>query len=202
MTDKAPICWALIPVKAPGEGKSRLAGVLDAQARSRLVEAMLTQVVEAARGSPAIERVCLVSDPTRRNGDGATVIQDAGGGLNPALEAAVMALPAPAPDRILIVAADLPDLSSPELTMMARVASNVIAIAPDRHGAGTNALSLPFAIAPEFRFHFGTGSYAAHRAEALRFGYTVETMLSEGLEKDIDEPADLADARSNFQEAF
>ncbi|MEW9855488.1 2-phospho-L-lactate guanylyltransferase [Novosphingobium sp. M1R2S20] len=199
---EATTCWALIPIKPPGQGKSRLSGALDAQVRSRLVEAMLKRVADAARASPAIQRVCLLSDPELRCAAPLAVLNDAGGGLNTALEAAMATLPQPAPDRIVVIAADLPQLSPQDLTMLATVSPRTIAIAPDRHGMGTNAISLPITAAQRFRFQFGTQSFIAHRHEADRLGYSVETMLSDGLEKDIDEPADLPDAEVCLQEAL
>jgi 2-phospho-L-lactate guanylyltransferase len=98
------------------------------------------------------------------------------------------------PARAVVVSADLPALTPVDLAMLADVPPGTIAIAPDRHGTGTNALSIPSTAIATFRFQFGVGSHVAHRAEARRLGYTVDTMLSDGLEKDIDELADLADA--------
>jgi 2-phospho-L-lactate guanylyltransferase len=195
-------CWAIIPVKAPGEGKTRLAGVLDSHGRNRLIFAMLERVVGAAHACAAIDRVCLVSPSAHSFEPSVIVLHDEGGGLNAALEAALRKLPAPSPDRVVIVAADLPALSSQDLDLFTDLPAHVIGIAPDRHGTGTNALSLPFAAAQTFAFHFGLGSYAAHKEEARSLGYSVETMLSEGLEKDIDEPDDLADAKGHLQEAL
>ncbi|WP_255351693.1 hypothetical protein [Novosphingobium sp. ST904] len=45
-----------------------------------------------------------------------------------------------------------------------------------------------------FPFSFGEESYSRHCDETKKLGLTVETILSGGLEKDIDEPADLPDA--------
>ena len=67
-------------------------------------------------------------------------------------------------------------------------------IAPDRHGVGTNGLSLPLPAARGFRFAFGDDSFALHQAEAARLGLIVEVIHSPTLAKDIDVPADLADA--------
>lgn len=207
MSSADPRCWVIIPVKASGSGKSRLADVLDPAGRDRLVTAMLERVVAAARGCEAIERVCLVSSAPHGWDTDLTVLADPGGGLNSALGSA-LAQVAPhepdrvVPDRVVIVAGDLPQLAPADFAMLAQVPDDVIAIAPDRHGTGTNALSLPRPALGTFTMHFGAGSHSAHRAEAARLGYSVETMLSDGLEKDIDEPADLTDARACLQEAL
>jgi 2-phospho-L-lactate guanylyltransferase len=64
-----------------------------------------------------------------------------------------------------------------------------VAVVPDRHGAGTNALlmSPPDAIAPGF----GPGSRERHttRAERARHEVAVETLASLAL--DVDTPEDL-----------
>ena len=84
---------------------------------------------------------------------------------------------------------------------MAMAPSDAVAIAPDRHGTGTNALSLPIPAAQDFRFAFGDDSFARPRAEAGRLGLEVETVFSRGLEQDIDEPSDLADAANLLKPA-
>jgi 2-phospho-L-lactate guanylyltransferase len=187
-------CWAVIPVKAPGESKSRLAGALDAPARARLMRAMLGHVVGAVGDAEHIARTCLVG--TSRHGlpDGLTLLDDPGGGLNPALQAALAQVAAAGADRMLVVAADLPTVTARELELMALAPAGTVAIAPDRHGTGTNAISLPLPEAGGFSFAFGPDSFALHNAEAARLGLKVETVLSPGLARDIDEPADLPDA--------
>ena len=187
-------CWAIIPVKAPGQGKSRLAEVLSPAERAALVAAMLGRVVEAARGCPAIAQVALVSPSDHGFTGRVALLPDAAGTLNGALMEAVAALREAPPKRLLVIAADLPGIDARDVAMLAKAAEASIAIAPDRHGSGTNALSLPWAAAA-FRFAFGPGSHARHRAEAHRLGFAVETILSAGLENDVDVPADLLDAR-------
>lgn len=203
-------CWVLIPVKAPGGGKTRLAGVLDDEGRRRLVIEMLRHVVDVALACEAVTRVCLVGPGVYGLGPLVDVVDDTVGELNAALQSATkqlrmriedggecsMASRLPhgvLPARFVIIAADLPQLKGRDLTKLAHVPPRSIGIAPDRHGTGTNALSLP-ADGPEFGFGFGTDSFGLHSAEAHRLGYQVETLLSDGLAKDIDEAADLAEA--------
>lgn len=188
------ICWAIIPIKAIEGSKSRLARVLAPSERETLVRTMLAHVVEAASSAEAIARVCLVGPSRHGMPDELALLSDPGGGLNPALHSALAEIAGEGPDRVIVVAADLPALRPQELELLAAAPADTIAIAPDRHGTGTNALSLPLPAAREFAFGFGTGSYAHHRNEAERLGLKLETIISRGLEKDIDEPADLPDA--------
>lgn len=188
-------CWALVPIKALGEGKSRLASVLSSTEREALVQAMLRHVTATAACAETIERTLLVG-PSRHGLDDDILLLDEPGGLNASLESAIARIAGSEyrPDRIVVVAADLPCLTPLDLDLLAAAPKGSIAIAPDRHGIGTNALSLPLPQAARFRFHYGENSAALHRKEAEKLGLNVETILSAGLEKDIDGPADLVDA--------
>ena len=187
-------CWAIIPLKASAGAKSRLAGALDADARERLVRAMAAHVTAAARGAMNIDRLCLVAPGKPDFADDALLVADPGQGLNPALIAALAAVTAQGASRAVIVAADLPTLAPRDLELLAAAPAGEIAIAPDRHGTGTNALSLPLPQAAGFAFAFGIDSCALHHAEAERLGLAIEVIHSPGLARDIDEPPDLADA--------
>lgn len=198
MTVLAPDCSVLIPIKAPSTGKTRLAGVLEPDSRERLILAMLKRVITAARGCPAVTRVCLVNADERGLPADVIHIPDRGLGLNPALAEALQAMAIDGPRRIVIAAADLPQITSMDFAMLADVPDDAIGIAPDRHATGTNALSLPAAALGSFTPQFGPQSYLAHRLEATRLGFRLQTLLSDGLAKDVDEPADLADAKLFF----
>lgn len=193
--------WAIIPAKAPGTGKGRLAGVLDADDRTRLAKAMLAHVVQAARAARGIDRVCLISPARPGLYPDVTVLADPGGGLNDATSAALAEAAKGGASRVLLLHADLPQITARDCELLAAAPAASIAIAPDRHGTGTNALSLPLPDAAAFRFAFGTNSFAAHQAEAERLGLAVETILSPGLERDVDEPDDLPDAAAIWHKA-
>lgn len=185
-------CWAIIPVKGTDLGKQRLAGVLDGAGRKDLVAAMLSHVVAAVAGVEGIDRVALLG--TSRHGLPASLdlLSDPGTGLNPALASAFSTATQAGATRVVIVFADLPQLTSDEVALLA--AAPDIAAAPDRHGTGTNALSLPLPAASGFTFAFGPDSFARHQAEAARIGLPLTAICCPGLQRDIDEPADLPDA--------
>lgn len=189
-------CWAIIPVKASSDIKSRLAGVLDPDQRQALVGAMLAHVVKAARQAETISRIYLLGPSRHGLPEDLPLLEDPGGGLNTAVQSALRELAAEGPDRVLVLAADLPAVTPQELDLLTAVESDTIAIAPDRHQTGTNALSLPLPQAADFTFAFGTESCAAHRREAKRLGLGFELIRSAGLARDIDEPADLPDAET------
>lgn len=190
-------CWAIIPAKATPDAKSRLAGALDAEARATLAEAMLRRVVAAAGAATNITQVCLLGAPADRFA-GVTSLADPGGGLNPAVTAALAEVTGRGATRAIFIHADLPLVTAQDLELLAAAPAGEIAIAPDRHGTGTNALSLPLPEAGGFSFAFGPDSFARHQAEALRLGLPVEEIRSQGLARDIDEPDDLPDAAGLF----
>ncbi|MBV1686818.1 2-phospho-L-lactate guanylyltransferase [Novosphingobium sp. G106] len=189
--------WAVIPLRATPDSKSRLAGVLDAPARAALVDAMLERVVDAACGARNVSRVCLMgTSRTALPGDVA-VLSDPGGGLN---AAAASALAQAEASRLIVIHADLPLVTAQDIELLAAAPAGTIAIAPDRHGTGTNAISLPLPAAKGFSFAFGTDSFARHKAEADRIGLRLEEIHSQGLARDVDEPDDLIDAAALLKE--
>ena len=186
--------WAVIPVKPPQGAKTRLAGTLDVKARERLTRAMLEHVVGAVRGANHVDEVCLLGPSRLGLPDDMPLLADPGTGLNPALRSALARISGQGLSRLIVIHADLPKLTSLDVQLLAVVPPGEIAIAPDRHGTGTNALSLPIPEAQGFTFAFGPDSFALHNREAERLGLKVETIHSQGLARDIDEPADLVDA--------
>lgn len=197
----ASAAWVLIPVKAPGAGKTRLAALLSAAERESLVEAMLEHVVDMARAQVA--RIVIIGPERRGLAARLERIEDAGGGLNAALEHAcrVIALRSDAPDRLIVLPADLPCLVPEDVARLRDLGPGTVGIAPDRHGRGTNALSLPLPAVARFRFRFGPKSAALHRREAEFLRLSVVTISTPGLAKDIDERCDLADAAHMFSPA-
>ena len=196
--------WAAIPFRG-SSGKRRLAGLLDGEERSRLVYALLGDVLAALLAVPTIECVLVVAPAgvalpggtdrrvvllAERAGDGDGVT-----GLNPALARAQAVAIEAGVERLLIVPADLPLLRPADVAAVLG-ASAVLpsghgaVIAPDAAGIGTNALLLapPDALAP----CFGLDSYRAHteQADARRLPHA--TVRRPGLELDLDTPADVA----------
>jgi 2-phospho-L-lactate guanylyltransferase len=187
-------CWAIIPVKGLDKGKTRLSGVLDEPERQRLVMAMLDHVVDAATAAIRIDRVCVVG-PSRLGLDVRVgLLDDPGGGLDAGLAAALAQAAEAGVDRVVILAGDLPRLTPREVAMLAALPDAAMGIAPDRHGTGTNALSLPLPAARGFAFGYGPGSAARHSVEGCRLGLDIEWLHSPGLARDVDVPADLPDA--------
>jgi 2-phospho-L-lactate guanylyltransferase len=186
---------AIIPVKRFGEAKQRLAAGIEDQRREALVAAMLEDVLEAIGEARSIERTIVVTDePGAAEGAsrrGAAVVPDVAEGGHPAAALAGIAR-AEELDAgcVALLPGDCPLISPRELDrLLTGVPPSYVAIVPDRHGTGTNALVLapPDAIAPAF----GEGSRARHVADARARGvpFAVEELPSLAL--DLDTPADI-----------
>jgi len=113
-------------------------------------------------------------------------------GINSACEAAIASSSVVGITNALIIAGDLPLVSSESITALLQ-ASNLqnrgVTIVPDRRHVGTNALVCTPADA--IRLRFGPNSFAAHIRTAQDHGLEVRIFESGELALDIDDPEDL-----------
>ena len=182
-----PRARVVIPVKAFALAKNRLASALDPAQRSELARSMATRVVEAAAPLP-VTVVCEddeVADWARSMG--AEVSWTPGRELSDAVSDAMTQLAAEGVERVVVAHGDLPFAS--DLDLLAWVDPDVVILVPDRHGRGTNVVSVPAGV--DFRFSYGPDSLARHTAEVERLGLVLRIVRSESLGWDVDEPADL-----------
>jgi 2-phospho-L-lactate/phosphoenolpyruvate guanylyltransferase len=181
---------ALVPVKAGGTGKQRLAHSLTQVQRAELIRLMLGEVLSALTATPAIDEVLVLSHERGDVPSSIEVVGDPGCGLNGSLQGMLPSLAARGATQLTILFADLPLASAADVTaLLGAAGDDIVALAPDHAGTGTNALTLP--LPTSFQLKFGPGSFVAHLEEAARVGLTVATVRRAGLACDIDEPADL-----------
>jgi 2-phospho-L-lactate guanylyltransferase len=175
----------LLPVKAFSQAKARLASLLDPAARAELARELADRVVAAAAPLP-VAVVCDDDDVAAwARARGAEVVWRPARGLNGAVEDGVAHLGETGFSRVVVAHADLPLVDSfDEITSVP-----MIALAPDRHEDGTNVAVVPPSAG--FRFRYGPGSFARHRAEAERLGLGPTIVRSDRLGWDVDTPADL-----------
>lgn len=177
----------LVPIKGFAAAKARLDGALDAEARAALARELAATVIAAAAPLPVLV-VCDDDDVAafaRRHGT--DVLRQRRPGLNAAVAEGVEHLARGGVERVVIAHADLPRAT--KLADLADGESDGVVVVPDRHGDGTNVLTVPTGVG--FRFSYGPGSFAAHRAEAERLGLEVRVVEDDDLGWDIDTPADL-----------
>ena len=183
-------CCALIAIKERTQCKSRLQQHLSSEQRIALVRRMLSAVIAAAHGAHSVAQVIVLSPERDTVDDEVPVLADSGLGLNEALWQARRALQAMGCRELVVLPADLPQVSGAEIDRLVRAGRRGgFAIAPDVAQSGTNALCL--ATAQPFQFKFGLGSRQLHLREALRLGLKPRTVNAPGLAFDIDTPADL-----------
>ena len=186
---------AILPVKSFGAAKQRLAGRLDAGSRRALAQAMFADVLSSLRRVPGLNGAAVVTRDevaeSAARAEGVPVLPDtAEAGQTHAASIGIGHAIAAGFDRALLVPGDTPLLDPCEVTkLLERVPA--VAIVPDRHLTGTNALLLspPDAIEPRF----GPDSLARHTAaaESADLAYSVERLPS--LMLDVDTAADLAE---------
>jgi len=186
---------AVLPVKRFAAAKQRLAIGLDEERRRALVAAMLEDSLEAIGEARAVERTIVVSgEPRAQEAAGAAgceVVPDpADEGQVTAALAGIARAEADGAECVVLLPGDCPLLDPRELDrLLTGLPASYVAIVPDRHGSGTNALVLrpPNAIRPAF----GEGSCARHVAAAREAGtpFAVEELPSLAL--DLDTPGDV-----------
>jgi 2-phospho-L-lactate guanylyltransferase len=186
---------AVVAVKRFAVAKSRLGPGVEETRKPELVAAMVADVLEAISEARLVERTIVVSQEPRAAelaaAAGADLLSDFDDASHSAAAlAGIAAAEAAGADCVALLPGDCPLLDPRELDkMLTGVPDHYVAIVPDRHGTGTNALVLapPSAIEPSF----GEGSRERHVAAARAAGiaYGVEELPSLGL--DLDTPADI-----------
>lgn len=178
----------LVPVKSFVHAKHRLTAALGNHDRMALVRRMAEQVLRAASPLP----VAVVCDDGEvaawaRDHD-ALVLWEPGKGLNGAVQSGVTQLAQLGVERVVVAHADLP--LARDLTVLAHF--DGVTLVPDRRDDGTNVIGLPTGTG--FRFSYGPGSFARHRAECDRLGLSARVLREPSLSHDVDWPADLPGA--------
>jgi 2-phospho-L-lactate/phosphoenolpyruvate guanylyltransferase len=207
--------WAIVPIRGLATAKTRLRRELDPVERLVLVTEMLRRTLEATRDAESIAGTIVVTmDPAAAgmaSAHHAIGLVDRLPGLNEAIRAARSLAVAHEASAVLVVPADLARVSAANLDGFVALAqaaiesgsegaSGLVALVPDRHGEGTNALlvSPPVLVEPAF----GPGSRLAHGSSALAARATYFE-IGGPLTLDVDTVADflLAEAALTGEEA-
>jgi len=185
--------WAVIPVKPLEQAKSRLLTDLQAAECALLSQAMFRDVLhalEAARGIDGI--TVLTHDDTVARLTlqmGHVVIPDENAELNLGLDAAAHRIAGLGADRMLVIPADIPTITSKDIEQLLREHTSGLGLCPAIRDGGTNALlvSPPDAI----EFHFGADSARRHLDAAQQRGINSSHLLIPAFSHDIDTADDL-----------
>ncbi|HUQ44368.1 MAG TPA: 2-phospho-L-lactate guanylyltransferase [Candidatus Limnocylindria bacterium] len=200
--------WALVPIRGLESAKTRLGEDLDAEERLELVVELLRRTLIATRDAVRIAGTIVVTrDPdaagiaTRLNAVG---LVERTPGLNEAIVAARSVAMARGATAVVVLPADLPGITSDAVDeLVGRAAGvddvpdsdrrGVVALVPDRHDSGTNALFVrpPALIDPAF----GERSRDRHRDAAQAAG-AAYLELNGPMSLDLDTGADLLEAEA------
>ena len=188
--------WAIVPVKPLRRGKSRLAGMLTEEQRTRLNRWLLEHVLSTLNEIPEIEHTLVVSrDPaalalTREMG-GRTVLEDGAPQFNTALKRATVVARAHGAHAVLVLPADIPLITAQDIRAILRKGRKppAVVISPDRRRDGTNGLFVNPAGLIEYGY--GPGSFQRHSQRAAEAGVRLAIFESDRVGLDLDLPEDL-----------
>lgn len=199
MTEK-PV-FAIVPVKPLKDGKSRLAPILDCEARKGLNRFLMRRTFDLLAAFPGASRSIVISADAavaaEAESRGMSFVMDEDCELNTALAKATRAAEDQGAEAVIVLPVDLPLATSADLRRIASLTgpSKRCIIVSDRHHSGTNLLYVSPPCADIYRF--GPGSFELHRAVASALGFHTVEIADSGLSLDIDEPADYERWRSS-----
>jgi 2-phospho-L-lactate guanylyltransferase len=185
----------LVPIKNTALAKQRLASLLDQPSRTKLAQAMLSDVFATLYGwknRPAVGIV--TSDPFATKlalECGFEVIADPDNpGETGAIEKATRTCVEHGVDSTLVIPADIPLIQAWELEEILKHApAEGSVLVPAGDGRGTNAaFRRP---ADLFPLRFGNDSFRPHHAAARATGKPCVVLNLPGVAVDVDDPSDL-----------
>lgn len=184
----------VIPCKAFGLGKSRLATCLESVSRQELCRSLFVRTVDLAMRAFSRQQICVVTNDTDAIALARSLsiecVIDPGKGLNEGLETARRDLLSAtrAAGAMLVLPIDLP-YADEEIISSFCESDREVVIAPDEAWTGTNLLRLRGRALREFVFEFGEGSYERHLVQTKTKGLSLETVADWRLGFDVDGPA-------------
>ncbi|HJP04236.1 MAG: 2-phospho-L-lactate guanylyltransferase [Gammaproteobacteria bacterium] len=187
--------WALVPVKAPEQSKSRLLSVLQPDECAMLSRSMLMDVLGALGDSRSISRICVLTDDAEVAGlvsqlGHYVIADDAAGDLCESLDNAVRFICAEGASSVFVMPGDIPTVTSADIDALLEKHSGGLSLCPAIRDGGTNAIvcTPPDALP----FQYGEDSARRHLELAAQLGITAERLAIPAFFRDIDLPEDLA----------
>lgn len=180
---------AVVPLRSPGDGKTRLAPSLGRDTRAALAGAMLADVVAALRGADVHVVVAAggAAAAAAASALQADVVMDGPGvgSLDGAVEHARRQLEPV--DALLVVQADLPLLTSADVRAVVEH-DDAVVVAPTDDGGTSALLRRPAAVVPTA---YGPDSARRHQQLARDAGLVPRVVRRPGLALDVDVLTDL-----------
>ncbi len=198
--DNSAGMWALIPVKSLHNSKQRLAHRLGSQ-RQSFALAMLMDLLAALSASKLIAKVAIVTPDLQvaklAREHGILVVEDSGSDMNAAIRQGIQAIKDQGGRSAVILPADIPLLSGPELDRLAgefchqleQLQVDAIGICPSADKGGTNCLFLT--LQREFGLCYGPDSFELHQQSARSNNLAIILLWSPTAAMDMDEGDDI-----------
>ena len=183
---------AIVPVKGLIVANGRLNGILSADERNQLAEALFLDLIVKLPRSRCIDEVMVVTADKSiarqvRWFGHKVLLQESDEGHSEAAAAGARAAMAEGAERVAMLPVDCPMLDTDELDAHIGRSPRTVLIIPDRHGTGTNGLVL--APPDVFLPAFGPDSCSRHvsRARATGISFALEDVDSMGIDLDTAE---------------
>lgn len=183
----------LLPVKALGRAKARLAPDFDESQRREIAAALLEDALGLCASVDLLEWWVVSDDEevlARASEAGLKTVPDPGGGLNAAVAAGMEEAVAAGAGSLTVIPCDVPLAYRGDLVdLLDTGATSDVVLVPSGDDGGTNAMFLapPDLIEPAF----GPGSLQRHIALAERKRYRCAILSLPRLALDVDTPADV-----------
>lgn len=137
MTERAAPPWVVLPVKRFRDGKTRLAGILDALTRAALARALCEHVLGVLAACPALAGTLVVTEGAEvsdlARAHGAETLLGAASDLGEAVELGLAEVARRGAGSALVLMADLPLLRPDEITaLLVRQAEADLVLVPDQ----------------------------------------------------------------------
>jgi 2-phospho-L-lactate guanylyltransferase len=185
----------LIPVKHLDGAKQRLSAFLDQATRTKLAQAMLSDVLEAVSACPSQPAVSLVTSDVfaielGRKFNFQVIADSENRSETAAIEMATGFCERAGVSSTLVIPADIPLIQPSELEQILRAAPEEGSVlVPASDGRGTNAiLRNPAGLFP---LRFGNDSFKPHLEAARATRKPCTVLYLPGIALDIDRPSDL-----------
>jgi 2-phospho-L-lactate guanylyltransferase len=188
--------WAVVPVRSFETAKSRLSGILDAQARESLARNMFDHVLRVLSATPGVAGIAVVTDSDRvaavaRAGGAVSVFDPpSAGALSDCVDCGLRDIAERGATTGLVLMSDLPALTVDSVEGLLRELDRFdVVVVRDTSGQHTNALGLR--LGTPFRTSFGRpDSFEHHCASAKHARLSLSTPDSEAVAFDVDTPGD------------
>ena len=186
---------AIVPVKGLSVANGRLNGILSADERNRLAEALFLDLIVKLPRSRCVDDVLIVTadESIARQArwfGHMVLVEDSDEGHSEAATAGARAAMVEGAGRVAMLPVDCPMLDIEELDARIGRSPRTVLIVPDRHDTGTNALVLtpPDVFMPAF----GADSCARHVSRARASGISFALEKIESMAMDLDTPEDMS----------